>query len=108
MPHELIGEALKIYTFFWLHGTSKDYDHISALKNENELTSYDVETIEKHRQLMETITTRKRICFLEFFAKFIEGFYILREETSCEMELARRIDIKLEKFSLSSIFIIHK
>ena len=54
MSHELIGEALKIYMFYWLHGTSKDYDHISALKNENGLTSDDVETIEKLRQLRIT------------------------------------------------------
>ena len=67
MPHELIGKALKIYTFFWLHGTSKDYDHISALKNENELTSYDVETIEKNRQFVETITTGKKDLLPGFF-----------------------------------------
>ena len=50
----LIGEALKIYTFCWLHGTSKDYDHRISLKNENGLTSDDVETIEKHRHLRIT------------------------------------------------------
>ena len=54
MSHELIREALKIYTFCWLHGSSTDYDHISALKNENGLTSDDVETIEKHRKLRIT------------------------------------------------------
>ena len=54
MSHELIGVALKIYTFCWLHGTSKDYDHRSALKNENGLISDDVEPIEKHRQLRIT------------------------------------------------------
>ena len=108
MKHELIGEALNIYTFCWLHGTSRDYDHRSALKNENGLTSDDVEIIEKHRQLVETVITRKRICFLEFFAKVIEGSYILREETSCEMALARRIGIRLEKIALNSIFIIHR
>ena len=54
MSHDLIGEALKIYTFCWLHGNSKDYDHRSALKNENGLNSDDVETIEKHRQLRIT------------------------------------------------------
>ena len=54
MPHQLIGEALNIYTFCWLHGTSTDYDHKSALKNENRLTSDDVEIVEKHRQLRIT------------------------------------------------------
>ena len=51
MSHELIGVALNIYTFCWLHGTSKDYDHRSSLKNENGLSSDDVETIEKNRHL---------------------------------------------------------
>ena len=51
MSHDLICEALKIYNFFWLHGTSKDYDHRSSLKNENGLSSDDVETIGKNRQL---------------------------------------------------------
>ena len=54
MSHELIGEALNIYTFCCLHGTSKDCDHTSALKNENGLNSNDVETIEKHRHLRIT------------------------------------------------------
>ena len=54
MSHDLIGEALKIYPFCWLHGTSKDYGHRSAFKNENGFTSYDVETIEKHRELRIT------------------------------------------------------
>ena len=49
MSHDLIGEALKIYTFCWIHGISKDYDRRSYLKNENGLTLDDVETIEKHR-----------------------------------------------------------
>ena len=51
MSHDLICEALNIYNFFWLHGTSKDYDHRSSLKNENGLSSDDVETIGKNRQL---------------------------------------------------------
>ena len=48
MSHELIVEALNIYMFFWLHGTSKDYDHRSVLKIENfhaynvTLNAYDV------------------------------------------------------------------
>ena len=54
MSHELIGEALNIYTFCWLHGTSKGYNYRNALKNENGITSYDVETIEKYRQLRIT------------------------------------------------------
>ena len=51
MSRDLIGETLNIYTFGWLHGTSKYHDHRSSLKNENGLSSDDVETIEKNRQL---------------------------------------------------------
>lgn len=109
MSHKLIGEALKVYTLRWLPGFSKDHDHRGTLKNENGPISNDVETTAKHRQLVETIVSllppEKGSTSCSFLLKLLKVATILGEETSSEMELARRIGIQLEEASLNDLLI---
>lgn len=103
MSHEIIGEALKVYTFRWLPEISKDHDH------ENGSISNDVETTAKHRRLVETIVSllppEKGSASCNFLLKLLKAATILGEENSSEMELARRIGIQLEEASLNDLLI---
>ncbi|XP_057815584.2 BTB/POZ domain-containing protein At1g67900 [Cryptomeria japonica] len=110
MSHELIGEALKVYTLRWLPGVSKDSEVKDAVKNGNGSVSDDyVETAAKHRVLLEAIVnllpSEKGTTSCSFLLKLLKAATILGAETSSKMELVRRIGLQLEEASLSDLLI---
>jgi hypothetical protein len=71
--------------------TRKDHDYRGALKIENGSISNDVETTEKHRQLVQTIVSllllEKGSTSCSFLLKLLKAATMLGEETSSDMEL---------------------
>eukprot|EP01018_Ginkgo_biloba_P037096 Gb_16231 [translate_table: standard] len=110
MSHELIGESLKVYSFRWLPGVSKDHNPGDPAKSENGSLSNDyVETAARHRLLLESIVTllppEKGSTSCSFLLKLLKAATILGAGQHFKMELTRRIGLQLEEASLSDLLI---
>lgn len=112
MSHKLIGEALRVYSYRWLPGISKE--HKAGLEsNGNKTKSCSLEIVEssaaKHKMLLETIIgllpNEKGSCSCSFMSRLLKAASILGVDDSAKMDLAKRIGLQLEEASLNDILV---
>ncbi|MCO5570702.1 hypothetical protein L7F22_024429 [Adiantum nelumboides] len=112
MSHKLIGEALRVYSYRWLPGISKEQKG-GLDSNGNRVKSSSLQVIEssavKHKMMLETIIgllpNQKGSCSCSFMSRLLKAATILGVDDSPKMDLAKRIGLQLEEASLNDILI---
>eukprot|EP00252_Welwitschia_mirabilis_P023471 TRINITY_DN6635_c0_g1_i1.p1 TRINITY_DN6635_c0_g1~~TRINITY_DN6635_c0_g1_i1.p1 ORF type:complete len:680 (-),score=150.59 TRINITY_DN6635_c0_g1_i1:1183-3222(-) len=110
MSHELIGEALKVYTLRWLPGNSKCSDGRDKFKIDNGPISLDhSDGGARQRELVETIIgllpPEKGSVSCSFLLKLLKAACILGIDSSIKIKLAKRIGSQLEEASVRDLLI---
>ncbi|KAI5071578.1 hypothetical protein GOP47_0014207 [Adiantum capillus-veneris] len=112
MSHKLIGEALRVYSYRWLPGISKE--HKAGFDSSgNRAKSSSLELVEsgaaKHKLMLETIIgllpNEKGSCSCSFMSRLLKAATILGVDDSSKMDLAKRIGLQLEEASLNDILV---
>eukprot|EP00249_Psilotum_nudum_P009506 c21980_g1_i1 orf=88-1746(-) len=110
MSPDLIGEALRVFTYKWLPEFSKDHTLLETLHGGFGTLSGDfAEKAGKYKLLLETIVNllpiEKGSSSCSFLLKLLKSAALLGSAHSAKIDLARRVGLQLDEALLTDLLI---